>query len=62
MCYDNAEITVGKLLARRIQICEDFFCKIHFYLFFKITFQITMSEQNESPQIQICLDEYILLC
>ena len=28
--YDTFETTVGKLLARRIQICFDIFCKIYF--------------------------------
>ena len=28
--YDTFETTVGKLSARRIQICFDYFCKIYF--------------------------------
>ena len=27
--YDNSQTTVGKLLAKRIQICFDYFCKIN---------------------------------
>ena len=29
--YDNHETAIGKLLARRIQIRSDYFCKIHFW-------------------------------
>ena len=42
----NSETTIGKLLARRIQICFDYFCKIYFLIsFFKISFQIFSREK-----------------
>ena len=37
-CYENFETTIGKLLAKRIQICGDCFCKDRFDLFFQNKF------------------------
>ena len=43
---DSFETTAGKLSARKIQICFDYFCKNHVWLlFFKIPFQM-MSEEK----------------
>ena len=53
----GVRFNIGKLSARRIQICGDCFCMTLFRLFFKITFQI-MSKQKWSPQIQNRLVEY----
>ena len=56
--YDNFETTIGKLLARRIQICLVQFYKSHFWpLFFKITFQI-MSERHSTKQNRIRVVKY----
>ena len=43
--YDKPKTTYRKLSAERIQICWVYFCVVHFWPLFKITFQI-MSEQK----------------
>ena len=56
--YDNSEPTVGKLLARRIQLFFDYFCKINVDLFFfKITVQ-KMAREKQSKQNWIRLVKY----
>ena len=55
--YGNSETTIGKLLMRKIQIYLVKFCKSHFDLFFKITFQI-MPEHHWTKQNRIRVVEY----
>ena len=46
--YDNSETTVGKLSARRIQICFDYFCKIHFWSLFLNDFSNIVQKNSQS--------------
>ena len=49
--YDNFETTVGKLSARRIQICFDYFCKIHFWPPFSKLLSKYCQEKNSQIRI-----------
>ena len=55
--YDNSKTTVGKLLARRIQIWVVFFIKAWFWKLYWIPFKI-MPKQKKTSQIQVCLVKY----
>ena len=58
--YDNSENTVGKLSARRIQICCDYFCLSLFHLYFQNNFQnnaqtgIISTDLDSPHQILLC--------
>ena len=58
--YDNFETTIGKVSARRTQICFDFFGKIIFELFFQNNFPNIV--QTKMIKAESNLPRRTLLC
>ena len=56
--YGNSKTTIGKLSARRIQICVVYFCVIHFWLLFQNMWKQGPNKNTYTRQNQILLVKY----